>query len=274
MVNLPSRGLAMMNFKHLLLPKYKHPQAAVRCAAIAQLSPTNAEHKSVLHELAFNDADEQVRLTALQKLNNFYLWWKVAQTFKASRIRDMAFDEVAERLLSNELSTREAATFIRECGNMRFVERLALTSEDIDFKLACLKRLNKPQVNRQCFFATQNEQLQLALLNAFEDIPQLLKALKKTTHARIQAEIEQRLQALRALQIQQQQAQREATVILAKWAEVLRSKLAFADIQQHVEQYQQQLGAETLLTDSQRHTITQLREQTISRLQCAQVITD
>ena len=61
--------------------KKKHLSEKVsdRIVAIAELDGKDSSSKSILHELAFNDGDDKVRRAALEKLNDFALYW---QAFK------------------------------------------------------------------------------------------------------------------------------------------------------------------------------------------------
>src|SRR5690606_19415961 len=109
-----------MIFKSFLTPKYKNNNPQVRLSAIAGLSPDDSEHKSHLHELAFNDANTQVRLAALKRLNQFVLWWKMAETDTNAQIKKQAYQIVEQQLLAAEpdlLTAKERNQFIKECTN-------------------------------------------------------------------------------------------------------------------------------------------------------------
>ncbi|MFT5546719.1 hypothetical protein, partial [Rheinheimera aquimaris] len=92
-----------MIFKRFFKPKWQHNDAAVRQQAIAQLDQQNQEHKSILHELAFNDGAEAVRKAALLKLNDFSLWWQASKHDSAERLQQLAEQTLIEQLLQNKV---------------------------------------------------------------------------------------------------------------------------------------------------------------------------
>ncbi|MDN4503301.1 DUF349 domain-containing protein [Alteromonadaceae bacterium BrNp21-10] len=210
-----------MIFKSLLTPKYKHKDPQVRQIAINSLSAADAEQKSQLHELAFNDANTSVRLAALTKLGQFSLWWKVAQTDNNPQIKKKAYQVVEDSLLDNTslaISVSERQQFINQCTNNAFLEKLAKHTQDSALVLSILGKLNKPQLNRQLFFSTEDAKLQEALLSEFDDIASLLKVLKKVSSAHIKSLAEEKLQQLQQLQNFTQDLTRKSKLVLAKLA--------------------------------------------------------
>lgn len=210
-----------MIFKSLLTPKYKNKNPQVRISAIAGLSPTDPEHRPHLHELAFNDENTQVRLSALQRLNQFVLWWKMAETDKNPQVKKQAYQIVEQQLLADQpelLNSEERSQFIKECTNHALLEKIARQSNDTKVVLDILQRLNRPQLNKQLFFATDNSELQLALLNEFNDIASLLKVLKKASSPHVRELAEQKLQQQQQQQQRSQDVNRQARLLLAKLA--------------------------------------------------------
>ena len=111
-----------MIFSKLFRPKWQHKDAEVRLEAIRSLLVSDAEQKTQLHELAFNDSVTSVRLAALNKLDNFSIWWKLAQTDKDERVKKFALQKVEKQVLAakpDQLSMEERETFLRECTNQR-----------------------------------------------------------------------------------------------------------------------------------------------------------
>jgi exonuclease SbcC len=177
-----------MIFKNLFRPKHQHPDAKVRIQAIASLSAEDPQQKSLLHELAFNDADHRVSLAALNKLDNFTLWYKMAEIGKDVRLSKKAQQIVEEVLLQQDqqrISDAEKRTCIMECKNIPLLEKLvrleSLQQSDAKLALTLLKRLDKPLVNKQIFFSTGSVDIQLALLDGFTEEAQLNKIVKKVS---------------------------------------------------------------------------------------------
>lgn len=175
-----------MIFKSLFRPKYQSHDPKVRIQAIASLSPQDAQQKTLLHELAFNDSDPKVSLAALTKLDNFTLWYKMAEIAKDVRVAKKA-QQIVEKVLLEEqqdyITETEKRTFILECRNTVLLEKLVtlsrLQNSDPELILSLLKRLDKPYLYKQIFFATSSSELQLALLSFFDSENELNKIIKK-----------------------------------------------------------------------------------------------
>lgn len=176
-----------MIFSSLFRPKHQDPNPQVRIKAISQLSASEPQHKSLLHELAFNDPDANVSLAALNKLDSFVLWYKMAETSKNDRIVKRS-QQVVEQILLNEqsdkVSQQEKRSFILECKDNKLLEKLlgqVWLQKETDIVLRVLAKLAKPQLTKQIFFASTDTQLQLKLLASFEDEATLNKVLKKVS---------------------------------------------------------------------------------------------
>ncbi len=76
-----------MIFKRWFKPKWQHENAAIRQLAIAGLDHSTPQQKEILHELAFNDGAEAVRRTALERLNEFSLWWQASKHESAGTLK-------------------------------------------------------------------------------------------------------------------------------------------------------------------------------------------
>ncbi|MBC3767294.1 DUF349 domain-containing protein [Neptunicella marina] len=210
-----------MIFKNLLTPKHKNTNPQIRIQAIADLSADKAEQKTLLHELAFNDGHTDVRLAALNKLNQFVIWWKVAETDSNERIKKTAYEIVEKQLLADVpdlISDKERNQFLSECSNAALLEKVARQSDKHDVVLGILRKLQRPQLNKQIFFNSDNEQLQSALLENFDDISSLLKVLKRVSSEHIKQLAEQKLNALQASLDRKLQLEREVKLTLAKMA--------------------------------------------------------
>ena len=73
------RGLKNMIFSRFFSPKHKDQDPNIRLEAIAKLNLAKPADKEALHELAFNDDSAKVSIAALDKLNTFALWQKMAE---------------------------------------------------------------------------------------------------------------------------------------------------------------------------------------------------
>jgi len=192
-----------MIFKHLFRPKYQHKDPQVRIQAIEDLSASEPEDKSILHELAFNDESPKVQLAALEKLDSFTLWWKLSETSKNERIKRRAFQMVESIVLdtsSDKLSSKERQSFIKECRHNALLEALILDTgiqQDAVLSEHILTRLNKPHLTQKVLFTTCNPALQLTLLAPMEDESVLQKAARKLNAPEPLQLVQQKLNGLK-----------------------------------------------------------------------------
>ncbi|WJG07843.1 DUF349 domain-containing protein [Aliiglaciecola sp. LCG003] len=212
-----------MIFKKLFRPKYQDPNPQVRIAAIGSLSPEEQQHKSQLHELAFNDEDPNVNLAALKRLNNFALWCKMAQTGKSERVRKKAQSMVEDALFAQgelDISAKERHQFILECKSISLLEKLlalpSLQTEHADLLLGMLKKIDKPHVTRQIFLSTANEQIQLALLAEIDDQSTLLKCAKRSELSSVKQAIESKVEQLAQSKAKPKELEKNARMILSQ----------------------------------------------------------
>ncbi|WP_102796947.1 DUF349 domain-containing protein [Bowmanella denitrificans] len=211
-----------MIFKSLFRPKYQHPDPKVRQAAIADLDPAQPEHKTQLHEMAFNDENLNVRLAALDRLDSFALWWKLAQTEKQERIHKRAQQRVEATLLEGQgesLSDKQRQTFVQECTNHGLLEKLLLQKWQHDepaLSQAILAKLNKASLRQRVMFESHNADLPLRLAELEQDEDCLQRMLRKHKDSRVVALARQKLEKLSQDKIDKQQLEKTLRLILAK----------------------------------------------------------
>lgn len=133
----------MMIFKRWFKPKWQHQDPSVRMSAIADLDHANQQQKEVLHELAFNDGAEQVRRAALERLNEFSLWWQASKHESADRLKLFAETQLVDMLLQNRVSSGLKQKFIEECQRSSVLEKLAMHDADVQVRFQLLQRLHR-----------------------------------------------------------------------------------------------------------------------------------
>ncbi|MCY7294020.1 DUF349 domain-containing protein [Alteromonas sp. a30] len=216
-----------MIFKRLFQPKHQHKDPAVRIQALQQLNPQEPQQKTILHELAFNDSEASVSLAALGRLNNFDLWWKMANTAKDQRIAKKARAKVENALLGNDISNDGVAldnatrrTFILECQDNALLELLlqerALDENDTELMLAVIDRLNKPQITLKLLLSTANFQLSEALLNQLTDEADIARVARKANHADLVALANKKLAAFEEQKVKPVQITKDVRLVLSK----------------------------------------------------------
>ncbi|BDX05978.1 DUF349 domain-containing protein [Planctobacterium marinum] len=212
-----------MIFSKLFQPKYKHKDPLIRIQAIDTLSAEESQHKSVLHELAFNDSDSRVSVAALNKLNNFDLWWKMVEIAKDERIAKHARKKVEEALLGTNdvaISQQARTAFIKECKNNSLLEVLlqkqAIDESDTALYLAVIKRLNKPQLTLRTMLNTANKALQQSLFEDVKDESELLRIAKKSKDEALTQQAQQRIEAIQTEREKPKQLEKDTTLVLSK----------------------------------------------------------
>lgn len=212
-----------MIFKRLFQPKYQHKDPTVRIQALQQLNPQEPQQKTILHELAFNDSDATVSLAALDKLDNFDLWWKMAGTSKDQRVAKKSKSKVEAFLLGQNgitLPDTTRRTFILECHDSALLEMLlqegGVDESDTELMLAVLTKLNKPQVTLKMLLATENESLRKALFEQLDSESDIAKVAKKASHQALTDMANQKLQALAEAKEKPVQLLKDTRLVLSK----------------------------------------------------------
>ncbi|WP_337878864.1 DUF349 domain-containing protein [Rheinheimera sp.] len=242
----------MMIFKRWFAPKWQHKDAAVRQQAIAELSATQ-EHKQILHELAFNDGHEAVRRAALDKLNEFSLWWQASKQDNAERLKQYAEQQLIQMVLENRISGHLKHQFVEQCQRSSVLEKLALSEPDAELRFSILQRLNKAELIAQNL---QQELLTLAqkrqLLQQLDDT-KLLEKLSRQLNEPLASELKQQLQQAAEAREKPVLLRKQVALVLAKLNSV-REKGSLEQMQQKWQQFEQEwqgLAAElSLLPDA------------------------
>lgn len=212
-----------MIFSKFFKPKYQHPDPQIRLQAIESLLPSEPEHKTHLHELAFNDADPKVNLAALTRLNSFPLWSKMADTSKTQWIKKKSQQVVEDALFERggfKLSEQEKVTFITECSNNALLEKLLsitwVQNNQSGILLQILAKLDKPHVTKQAFVNAKIEAVQQDLLAQIEDTNTLNKCLKKTTFSSVKESITYKLEAMEADKLRPFEIEKHTRMLLSQ----------------------------------------------------------
>ncbi|GAB5378918.1 MAG: hypothetical protein Alis2KO_02590 [Aliiglaciecola sp.] len=238
-----------MIFKNLFKPKFQDPNPQVRLNAIESLSPEQAEQKTRLHELAFNDEDANVNLAALTKLNSFALWCKTAEIAKTERVRKKAQSMVEAALFDSgelDISDTERKQFIKECKSIPLLEKTLklnwLLNDESGLLLNVLDKIGKIHLTKQVLLNSESETVQQQLLAKIEDQNLLNKILKKTRFASIKEQARLKLEAIEQAKTKPIDVEKRARLVLSQLLalkdhndlESIRVSMA-----QHVQVYEQ-----------------------------------
>lgn len=228
-----------MIFKRFFKPKWQHTDAAVRQQAIQELNSLDQTHKSVLHELAFNDGAEAVRKAALLKLNDFSLWWQASKHDSAERLQLLAEQTLVQQLLSNQVEAKLKQQFIDQCNRSSILEQLAQTETDAGIKFSLLQRLNKTELNVKALQDTILPIEQKRVLLAQIDDEKTLEKLTKQLDSELLVDVQQKLQQLHQQKLKPALLRKQLTLLLAK-LNAVRERNALADVPAQLTEYQQQ----------------------------------
>ncbi len=235
-MGLPLHGLNRMIFSRILTPPHKSKDPAKRIRAVEGLSAAKPADKSVLHELAFNDADADVSLAALHKLNSFALWQKMSQIARNDKVQRTARAKVESALFQSEaLNDAERKAFLLESAPVELILRVldhhpALV-RDHSFIRQLVNKVGRDSFTERVLVAADDAGLTRSLLANESDTRWLTRLNKKLHNADSQAFIEAQLTAIRAEQDRPVQLERDATLVLSKlWA--LIEKNDFPSVQE------------------------------------------
>jgi len=205
-----------MIFKRWFKPKWQHQDPAVRMSAIASLDHGDSQQKEVLHELAFNDGAEQVRRAALERLNEFSLWWQASKHESADRLKQFAEQQLIEMLLQNRVSAGLKQKFIEECHRSSILEQLAQHDGDVDIRYQLLQRLQRQDLWVKAVTDTSlplhiRQQL-LPLISDDKALERLSKQVEPSLLSGIRELLEQRIMARE----RPEKLKKQLVVLLAK----------------------------------------------------------
>lgn len=181
-----------MIFKNLFKKKkWLSEKVSDRLAAVAELTLDEPANKSIMHELAFNDANDKVRRAALDKLNDFSLWWQAYKQDSADTIKKHAEKLITQALMgegSLPIDPALKAKFISECNNSKLLEKVVFAIEDEALVLDVLKRLDKENLYYKAITDSGlSADLKQQLIENTTNISQLKKFAKKLTNGPLNA---------------------------------------------------------------------------------------
>ena len=222
-----------MIFSRIFAPSHTSPKSEKRLEAIKNLSPEKQQEKTILHELAFNDESADVSLAALEKLNSFVLWLKMAQIAKASNVKKAAQQRVNDAIAgkgSLALSCEEKATFLSETASPDLI--IEVVQQDVanqDFALlsepslahTLLEKVDKPSFTQFVFLNCNNPLLQQQLINAQSQVSLLQKWAKKAGDDKLLADLNARIDAIREAEQKPVELKKQLTLCLSKYRALL-----------------------------------------------------
>jgi hypothetical protein len=213
-----------MIFSRFFAPSHTSQNPEKRLEAIQNLSPEKPTDKTILHELAFNDANADVSLAALNKLNTFVLWLKMSQSAHHAKVKKVAERTVEAALMGQgdvTINANEKASFLRESANGELIQTVLVNDPsllaDNNLVMTLLHKVDKPAFTQTIFLHHADNALQQAILATIEDSSVLQKLEKKCRDNAIHAAIATKLQVLKAQAEKPIELMRRVTLCLSKY---------------------------------------------------------
>ena len=203
-----------MIFKQFFQPKWKHPKASVRVAALSQLNVD--KDINALQSLASDDPSNSVRLAALKKLDSTTLWWRSAQLDDDTQIKQLAKQRVGQAVVQDlaALPSDDLTLFLKQYANDSVLEQVALNSDDLQLQLTLLRRLQRASLVEQVF-RSADEAKQAQLLELVFDLG-IAKRVLKSAQGQAKAQIDEYFEQQRLAEQMPEQVATQARMVLAK----------------------------------------------------------
>jgi hypothetical protein len=196
--------------------------------AIENLSPEKASDKTILHELAFNDDNDDVSLAALEKLNVFALWLKMSQIAKSPRVKRVCEKKVSEAVHGQSdiaLTRQEKAAFLTESANndqvTQIVQKDPSVLGDDNLARALIEKVDKAAFTQFVFLNGASEALRANMVNEQSDIASLQKLAKKVSEPALLAHIDARIEAIKLAEQKPVELRKQLTLSLSKYQALL-----------------------------------------------------
>ena len=162
-------------------PKWKHADPTVRAAAVGEM-PDDAEHQTVLAELAGSDTDVRVRRAAIGRLRSVAELVALVRKESDEGVRS----ELSERLVSIATSNAEAdgdaSLALDGLTEAKQLGEVARSSPHDLIRTAALARIHDPRTLSSVARKAADPQIALEATNRVVEAPELVNIATKTEH--------------------------------------------------------------------------------------------
>lgn len=253
-----------MIFSQLFSPNYKSNDPDKRIASIEKLNAKAEKDRRILHELAFNDANDEVSLAALHKLNSFSLWMKSSESSASTRIKKQA-QQMCQTLLedANIVSEDLFKTYISESKSKPLLEQLLFSSKRLQAHdslcIEILFSLNNNNHLRRFFLEHASESQQLEIVERVDDAKLLSRLGKSTESENVAKRIDEKLTKLSMMVEKPIKIKQQVTMINSRL-------LALKDAQdyEHLNRQYEQLSDEFDEVKADFHYLDELSQATLT----------
>ncbi len=177
-----------MGLRNFFIPRWRHPSAKVRQAAIAKI--TNPKK---LRKIAAHSDDEQLRLEAARRLNDGPLMMKIAQSASQEAVRLQAAILVQDQsclaaIALNEWDIPRGQQAVGHIHNDLLLRRVACSAQQDAIRLAAALKIDDPDLFRKVAASSRNIHVRWQLAQKLDD-PFLMAeiALSKPANERLEA---------------------------------------------------------------------------------------
>jgi hypothetical protein len=158
-----------MNLRYLFKPKWQHPRAEVRLAAMAKISSPKK-----LRKIAVHSKDERVRFEAARRLADISLISRLARTAAqdtvrleaALLIRDQA---ILAAIALNDWDIERGQKAVRYIDNAMLLQRIARSAQQDGIRLAAAMKLQRTELIREVAETTNDIQIRWQVACHLED---------------------------------------------------------------------------------------------------------
>ncbi|MEM0910458.1 MAG: DUF349 domain-containing protein [Pseudomonadota bacterium] len=192
-----------MIFEKLFTPKHLHKNPTKRREAINEIAEVSSSNKGWLHDLAFNDESNEVKLAALEALNEFTLWLKAYEENQANNIQKRALKQVMERIedpiqVSNAMFEEIVLNKKYAMITKLLRQSSARLSLDDNLLLKSLLQEGDELALQRFFLQSTNHNLRASVIAHFSENEKVLRKLrKKQTTSELHDLIDENLETLR-----------------------------------------------------------------------------
>lgn len=215
-----------MIFSKLFKEKWQSKNAKVRLQALTELNVSEPSDKHILVGLIESDPSKDVRLSALEKVNQFSTWLDASNNNDDPGVKTIAQQKVENIVLGLDtltLDNKEKFAFLEQQPNQQLLEKWLFQETNSNLQITLYELLNNPQLAVKLFNKSDNSKLQTYIVEHVDDIALLEKLAKKTELNEVTSAINDKIAALVEA--------KEKPIKLAKQAQLTLAKyLALKDI--------------------------------------------
>jgi hypothetical protein len=162
-------------------PRWKHPDAAVRAVAVAEI-PDDPDHRTVIEELAASDPDARVRTVAVDRVGDVALLTRLARVEQDAELRRRLADRLVEIAIAPAPADGDAALALDGLEDSRQFSTIAKSSPHETVRAAALGRVHDSKALSSIARHATDPQTALDAVARISDPAELLNVALKTEH--------------------------------------------------------------------------------------------